>query len=90
MFKGAKVSIVRTDNVESRYPERIGQVGVIYDVPIHPNTWYKVQFSDGKILTFRPSALMSINDKGEVFDSPQYFINLYNFFILFAYIVPTI
>jgi hypothetical protein len=55
--KGAKVIIMKTDNVEQRAPHLIGQVGKIKDVPQHPNTWFKVEFNSGHVFTFRPSAL---------------------------------
>ena len=57
--KGVQVQIMKTDNVEQRAPHLIGQVGVIKDVPQHPNTWFKVKFSTGAVFTFRPSALRS-------------------------------
>lgn len=72
MYKGAEVSILKTSNVENRYPERAGEKGIIEEVPVHPNTWYRVRFKDGKVLTFRPSALGLVTDNGEVYNHPKY------------------
>ena len=55
--QGARVIIVKTDNVVQRAPEMIGQVGEIKAVPQHPNTWFKVKLSNGRVFTLRPSAL---------------------------------
>lgn len=57
LHKGSRVMIHRTENVSQRAPQLIGQTGIVTEVPQHPNTWFKVQFEDGKIYTFRPSAL---------------------------------
>mmetsp|Transcript_20910 Transcript_20910/g.30111 ORF Transcript_20910/g.30111 Transcript_20910/m.30111 type:complete len:805 (-) Transcript_20910:214-2628(-) len=54
---GSKVIILGTENVELRVPQYVGVEAEIVDVPVHPATWYKVQFADGAIVTFRPSAL---------------------------------
>lgn len=37
---------------------------------VHPATWFKVEFSDQKIVTFRPSALCPVDDKGEPISIP--------------------
>ncbi len=58
---GCRVKVRRTGAVEQRAPDRIGQVGRVIEVPQHPNTWYKVAFDDGAILTFRPTALESLD-----------------------------
>lgn len=34
----------------------MGVVGTIKEVPIHPITWFKIEFPSGQIATFRPSA----------------------------------
>jgi hypothetical protein len=31
---------------------------------VHPATWFKVEFPDGKVVTFRPSALQPVDDEG--------------------------
>lgn len=59
---GSPVKIVDTENVAQRHPDLIGKVGIVHEVPVHPVTWFKVKFSDGSIVTFRPSALKSVND----------------------------
>jgi hypothetical protein len=57
---GAVVSIVATENVQQRAPQRVGERGVIKEVPVHPITWFRVEFVDGKVLAFRPSALQPV------------------------------
>jgi hypothetical protein len=44
-----------------------GQVGIIKEVPVHPVTWFKIEFPSGQIATFRPSAF-KLNDGS--FDEP--------------------
>jgi hypothetical protein len=74
--KGAKVIIMKTDNVEQRAPHLIGQVGIIKDVPQHPNTWFKVKFTSGHVFTFRPSALRLWSEGVEKeFESSGYAVN---------------
>jgi hypothetical protein len=60
--KGTRVLILNNDNVSQRAPQYIGQVGVVKDVPVHPATWFKIQFSDGQTMTFRPTALEVVSD----------------------------
>ena len=55
---GAEVIIIATENVQQRAPQRVGETGYIKEVPVHPTTWFKVEFADGKCLAFRPSALL--------------------------------
>lgn len=31
---------------------------------VHPATWFKVEFPDGKVVTFRPSALQPVDEEG--------------------------
>ena len=35
-------------------------IGTIKEVPVHPNTWFKVQFADRRVCTFRSSALRRV------------------------------
>ncbi|GLE00147.1 hypothetical protein PINS_up008874 [Pythium insidiosum] len=52
------VCIVRTPDVEQRVPHTIGKIGLIEDVPQHPNTWFRVRIRDGDVVyKYRPSAL---------------------------------
>jgi hypothetical protein len=44
-----------------RYPGIIGSLGVILEVPQHPNTWFRVEI-EGKTYTLRPSALELVED----------------------------
>ena len=44
---GVAVEIVETDNVLKRVPHLVGCIGVVYEVPAHPNTWFQIKFSDG-------------------------------------------
>lgn len=60
MKKGSSVVIIGTDNVRAKTPHLIGRIGIIYEAPVHPATWYKVEVND-EILTFRPSALRTYN-----------------------------
>lgn len=40
------------------------------DATVHPATWFKVLFDDGKVFTFRPSALMPVNGNDDDSSSP--------------------
>lgn len=70
LVHGAKVTIIGTENVEQRVPQYIGMEGTIKEVPIHPATWYKVQFPDGRVVTFRPSALRLTSDLSSYPEEP--------------------
>jgi len=59
---GSRVIILGTDNVEQRVPQYVGMQATIVVVPVHPATWFKVKFDNGKIVTFRPSALRLVSD----------------------------
>lgn len=63
---GSKVVILPTENVEQRVPQYVGMEGTVVDVPVHPATWFKVQFANGVILTFRPSALRLVTEDGHL------------------------
>ena len=62
--RGTQVTIHRTENVQQRAPHLIGRIGTIKEVPQHPNTWFKVQFADRRVCTFRPSALRRVANGG--------------------------
>jgi ribosomal protein L21E len=60
--RGAMVRIVRTSDVDQRVPHTVGKIGLIEDVPQHPNTWFKVRIRDGDVVyKYRPSALLLVN-----------------------------
>lgn len=44
--QGATVLIVSTPNVQSRLPDMIGKLGIVKQVPTHPNTWFRVSVGD--------------------------------------------
>eukprot|EP00953_Heterococcus_sp_UTEX-ZZ885_P035623 18377-Heterococcus_DN1.PRE.1 len=68
---GCRVTILKTENTQQRtatecaairYPGIIGSLGVILEVPQHPNTWFRVKCDDGETYTLRPSALELVED----------------------------
>jgi hypothetical protein len=36
-----------------------------FSLVVHPATWFKVEFGDGKVVTFRPSALQPLDENGQ-------------------------
>ncbi len=58
--KGQRVVIFANDTVMNRSPQLVGQIGTVIAVPVHPVTWFKVEFDDKSVHTFRPSALKAI------------------------------
>lgn len=68
--QGALVRVLTTPDVEQRVPHTVNKVGVIEEVPMHPNTWFKVRIRDGDVVyKYRPSALQVL-DEGEDISSP--------------------
>lgn len=65
--KGVAVKILGTNNVMQRVPHLVGMVGHIKDVPIHPITWFKIEFPSGQVVTFRPSAFKLDDGRDDVF-----------------------
>lgn len=68
---GTAVTIMATENVQQRAPQRVGERGVVKEVPVHPITWFKVEFADGKVLAFRPSALLPFGEESPSAASPR-------------------
>jgi hypothetical protein len=62
MKKGCSVTILRTENVLQRAPHLVGREGIVKEAPVHPATWFKVEFPDKSVFTFRPSALVITAD----------------------------
>lgn len=62
MKKGCSVTVLRTENVLQRAPHLVGREGVVKEAPVHPATWFKVEFPDKSVFTFRPSALVLTAD----------------------------
>jgi len=63
--RNVTVRIQRTTDVEQRLPKMIDRIGVILETPRHPNTWFRVRFENGKVFTFRASALKRVDDSVE-------------------------
>ncbi|OWZ23706.1 hypothetical protein PHMEG_0001391 [Phytophthora megakarya] len=64
--KGTLVRVLTTPDVEQRVPHTIQKVGVVEEVPMHPNTWFKVRIRDGDVVyKYRPSALEVLEDGDE-------------------------
>ena len=60
--KGSRVRISAQGTHKS--PHLNGVEGVIHAMPVHPTTWFKVQFPSGEIATFRSSALIPLDING--------------------------
>lgn len=60
--KGSRVRISAQGAHKS--PHLNGMEGVIHAMPVHPTTWFKVQFPSGEIATFRSSALIPLDANG--------------------------
>ncbi|POM80063.1 Hypothetical protein PHPALM_2145, partial [Phytophthora palmivora] len=65
--QGTLVRILTTPDVEQRVPHTVHKVGVVEEVPLHPNTWFKVRIRDGDVVyKYRPSALEVLEDGDEI------------------------
>ncbi|TDH72317.1 hypothetical protein CCR75_008281 [Bremia lactucae] len=68
--KGTLVRILKTPDVDQRVPHTAFKMGVVDEVPQHPNTWFKVRILDGDVVyKYRPSAL-EVLDEGDDSGSP--------------------
>lgn len=63
--QGMRVVILGTNNAIQRAAHLVDEVGTLKEVPMHPATWYKVEFGDGTVATFRPSALQPVDPEGQ-------------------------
>lgn len=61
--KGSPVRI--SSQASHKSPHLAGQTGKIFQMPQHPTTWFKIQFEDGEIATFRSSALIPLDGLGK-------------------------
>jgi hypothetical protein len=80
LLLGSAVVIVSTDNVQQRAPQRVGERGIIKEVPVHPITWFKVEFEDGKVLAFRLSALLPAGESTATSSRSKPYIPLHKIF----------
>ena len=66
---GRKARIIETNNVKLRVAHLVGRIGKIVDVPVHPNTWYKVEFEDETSpVKFQATALVPLDkDDNDLF-----------------------
>jgi len=63
---GAPVRLLDNDSTRNRVPHLVNTIGYIKEVPVHPATWFKVEFpNEHKVLTFRPSALQPVDENGQ-------------------------
>ncbi|OQR96633.1 hypothetical protein ACHHYP_14445 [Achlya hypogyna] len=60
--RNVKVVVQRTADVEQRLPQMVDKIGTIVETPRHPNTWFRVRFDHGKVLTFRASGLRPLRE----------------------------
>lgn len=54
---GSVVRLVRSSRASHRFPNRIGSLALVVGVPVHPNTWYVVQTTDGASIKMQATGL---------------------------------
>lgn len=55
---GNIIEVIETENVIHRFPNLIGEKGVIVTAPCHPSTWYAVRiFSTESVVKLQPTAM---------------------------------
>jgi len=60
-YIGSQVLIKKSD----KYPSRVGSEATIIDIPVHPNTWYRVEFADGGQLRLRQSSFKIVEQQAQ-------------------------
>ena len=79
--KGVAVKIVGTDNVLQRVPHLVGCIGTVREVPVHPNTWFKIEFSDGKIILQSSQLILQL-----IFSSTLHCVRTHRHFLIHHYL----
>lgn len=68
---GMRVKITPNNDVLRFTPDLVGKDAEIVEVPVHPNTWFKVRLLDGKQVKLRKTAIHIENEKDLIRDSAR-------------------